>query len=733
MKGFAKDLQLVGLYNVITLQYATQGFLNIAPKYDRYLRGRGHPLTLINEGTLKSEVQVRSLDNPPLEKSQALEVIKNPKALVVLDRAKQIISVLNEVVVPVGSSALKAAVNSSAHDKMSWDKFWSSSLPAKNYDDNGRSVRTSISITNAERVTDALEKLGPTYVKFGQAAASRVDLLPNSLTSALSKLQDRMYPFETKTAINIMKEDWEKVENRPNESTTSLIQDILQNISPQPVAAASVGQVYKSYAQNIGPVAIKVKRPGVQELVEADAMLLVQLAKLLEAIPALPTPLIMNIMGRHKDINDSQTGVKFHRNKFHVVSKRLIATELVGAVEEFMSRLFEELDYKNEVENAQKFGSLYGIADDIPVNGRMVRAKCKVMHRIRILRKKNPVGVVVPAVIPELCTERVIVMEWIEGQKLVASASDEGEIAETSIDLLKENLELLKVGIECTLQQLFDKGVLHCDPHGGNLLKVNKSFQTSDGLKEKATLAYLDFGLVAEIPEQVRDGLVCALSELVFSKNIDAVANLFGELQLLPEHVIRDDAEIEELKKSLDRLASRILVYPEDGSGSTVPALKFDSLLESLATLVPRFQFKLPPYFLNNARALGTLEGMARSIDPKFNVLQMVYPYALKRLLENPTNSAVVNRTLYNLVRSERGGTDWKKVFKLVNEISKLTQVSRIKVLTDIVTKKYSRIFIRSLVTSDLKARIKLYKSNRRILQPNKKKHRPKFATYLEL
>lgn len=62
-----------------------------------------------------------------------------------------------------------------------------------------------------------------------------------------------------------------------------------------------------------------------------------------------------------------------------------------------------------------------------------------------------------------------------------------------------------------------------------------------------------------------------------------------------------------------------------------IPEVRFDVLLSSLLAIAPRFQFKLPPYFLNNARALATLEGMAKSADPSFNVIAEVYPFACQR------------------------------------------------------------------------------------------------------
>jgi predicted unusual protein kinase regulating ubiquinone biosynthesis (AarF/ABC1/UbiB family) len=155
--------------------------------------------------------------------------------------------------------------------------------------------------------------------------------------------------------------------------------------------------------------------------------------------------------------------------------------------------------------------------------------------------------------------------------------------------------------------------------------------------------------LLSNVSPQVRDGLVCAVAYLVFAKNIEAVASLFGELQLLPDEVLNDPSERQALNSAMEITMAEALVYEPllDGSGTTnIPILKFDKLLDALSRLVPRFRFQLPPYFINNARALSTLEGIARSLDPKFNVFQVMYPFALNRLLANPTKSPVVDKTL---------------------------------------------------------------------------------------
>ena len=98
--------------------------------------------------------------------------------------------------------------------------------------------------------------------------------------------------------------------------------------------------------------------------------------------------------------------------------------------------------------------------------------------------------------------------------------------------------------------------------------------------------------------------------------------------------------------------------------------------------LVPKYRFLLPPYFLNNARALGTLEGMARTADPNFNILAIVYPFAVKRLLQNPTGSPVLRRVLRQLISNKRTGRMSLTRLKLmVEDAAALTGVSRMAII----------------------------------------------------
>lgn len=193
---------------------------------------------------------------------------------------------------------------------------------------------------------------------------------------------------------------------------------------------------------------------------------------------------------------------------------------------------------------------------------------------------------------------------------------------------------------------------------------------------------------------------MCAVARLLFDRNIGAVADLFTDLMLLPDDELRAGGTRCDLAAALTALADRVLVPPSTvrtGAGSTaaagsaagaggggatraatttastLPTLRFDRLIAELAVLAPRFALQLPPYFLNNARALATLEGMARSADPSFDVLQAVYPFALRRLLADPTGSPRLRRTLDALTRDADGRIDLARVRRLVDEASGLS------------------------------------------------------------
>jgi predicted unusual protein kinase regulating ubiquinone biosynthesis (AarF/ABC1/UbiB family) len=269
-------------------------------------------------------------------------------------------------------------------------------------------------------------------------------------------------------------------------------------------------------------------------------------------------------------------------------------------------------------------------------------------------------------------------MEWIEGTKLTDICPDCDDRGEE----VAENLALIKKAIECTLSQLLDTGLLHADPHTGNLLKV----RTQDGEIE---LGYLDFGLVSFVPQQVRDGIVCAVVQVVFARNIEAVADLCVDIELLPEEKLKDPRERMRLVYALNRAFDDILLWPKDkkGRSTAVPKVRFEKLLASLASLIASFEFSVPPYFLNNARALATLEGIALKLDPDFNILRVIYPYSINRLMCNPSVSEKVEEAFLDICRSpETKLFDSNRGMMLLNDWSLLTGYRKRKIFWDLMT-----------------------------------------------
>ena len=167
----------------------------------------------------------------------------------------------------------------------------------------------------------------------------------------------------------------------------------------------------------------------------------------------------------------------------------LIRSDLVALIDELGKRVFEEMDYINEANNAEKFG---------------------------VLHQHNP-RIAVPVIYHEATSRRVLTMEWIDGVKLT---NLEG-VREMGID----PDDMVEVGVNCSLQQLLEHGFFHADPHPGNLLAM-----------EDGRLCYLDFGMMSEVSRESRTGLIQAVVHLV-NRNFGRLSKDFVTLGFLAEDV----------------------------------------------------------------------------------------------------------------------------------------------------------------------------------------------------
>ena len=199
-------------------------------------------------------------------------------------------------------------------------------------------------LKRAAQLRQLLTRLGPTFIKVGQALSTRPDLIRKDFLDELIKLQDQLPPFPTAIAFNIIEQELDRS-----------IDEAFSKISPQPVAAASLGQVYQAKLHSGEEVAVKVQRPNLLPIITLDLYLMRWGAGWLA--PWLPLNL---------------------------------GHDLTLIVDEFGLKLFEEIDYLNEGRNAERFAANF----------------------------QNDPRVKVPSIYWRYCSQHVLTLEWINGYKL---------------------------------------------------------------------------------------------------------------------------------------------------------------------------------------------------------------------------------------------------------------------------------------------------------------------------
>ena len=141
------------------------------------------------------------------------------------------------------------------------------------------SVGRNLDAPRGQRLREALERLGPIFVKFGQVLSTRRDLLPPDIADELAWLQDRVPPFPSKVAIATI----ERAFRRP-------VSDIFEQFDETPVASASIAQVHFATVRladgSVREAAVKVLRPGMRDVIEKDLALMAMMAGWVEGLSA---------------------------------------------------------------------------------------------------------------------------------------------------------------------------------------------------------------------------------------------------------------------------------------------------------------------------------------------------------------------------------------------------------------------------------------------------------------
>lgn len=245
-------------------------------------------------------------------------------------------------------------------------------------------------------------------VKIGQSLSIRTDLLSPAYVRGLTSLQDQVPAFPTDVARQIIEEELGQPVN-----------SVFSEFSPKPVAAASLGQVFKAKLRSDGrEVAVKVQRPNIMNQIALDMHLL---------------------------------------REFAPIAKRTfnLNSDIAGTVDAWGLGFVDELDYIAEAENAELFTESI---QSTPLKG----------------------VVFAPPIIEECTTGKVLTTEWVNGERLDKSSNEDITI-------------LCSIAMNTYLTMMLETGVLHCDPHPGNLLR------TPDG-----QLCILDWGMVTRINPELQ-------------------------------------------------------------------------------------------------------------------------------------------------------------------------------------------------------------------------------------
>ena len=378
------------------------------------------------------------------------------------------------------------------------------------------------------RLRLALEELGPTFIKLGQLLSTRPDLIPPDYAEELGKLQDQVTPIPFAPIAA-------QIESALQQPLSALY----ASIEEMPLAAGSIAQVHRARLHSGEAVVVKVRRPGIEGMIETDLDILAGLAAMIE---------------KH--------------------DPTLAHYELSGVVRELRRVLRNEINLTHEGQIIKRFAKYF--VKDLTVR--------------------------LPLVYAELTAEAVLTLEYIDGVKV----SDREVLLQKgySPEQIAHN------GAVFFLKQVLDFGIFHGDPHPGNF------FILSGGI-----ICMLDFGMVGHLSDEVRDYLVDLLLA-VLGRDPDRIINLLSGSGDLP-----DDVNLPNLRHDLAFFIDNYYDIP-------LHEINTGRMLNEFFEILSLYRIRFSPDLMLLAKALVTIEGVGRKLDPDFNMIVHLKPFMDKIVRE---------------------------------------------------------------------------------------------------
>jgi ubiquinone biosynthesis protein len=331
---------------------------------------------------------------------------------------------------------------------------------------------------------------------------------------------------------------WEEIEVVIRQQFHQPLMDVFAVINPMPVAAGSIAQTHKATLIDGREVALKVQRPGLELVVEQDISLIRLVANLVAQTE----------FGQYYDV--------------------------VSLAEEFAEALRNELNFIQEAQYTDQ-----------------------LRKNLAATRWFDPKQLVVPEIIWDATTSKLLVMEWLNGVPLLLGSFQGGEAGVET-----EKQEISTMLLRAFFQQICLDGFFHADPHPGNLFYLN------DG-----RVALLDCGMVGRLDPRTQQIILELVLAIV---NLDAQRCTQLTLQLAPP---TQPINRNQLESEFDRLLRQYY-------SMTIAQVNFSKLVYEVLQVARNNKIRIPGNLGLCAKAIANLEGITRTLDPEFNIPDKIRP-----------------------------------------------------------------------------------------------------------